>query len=162
MLYLSRQHYWGVDEPLVVEIADGGLDYANPDMLCDTEGKYSKLGCDQEYTDPREALKAAIAVRDEWAKGDDLVSVPRIECGYTGGNTIPFEEFPDDDDLKEWAEQQWNAIPKCDQCGEPLPENKREQYHLLEWDLEERFCSEYCAENYAESLWEEEEEDSND
>ena len=33
--FVSRQSYWGEEEPLVVEIAHGGLDYANADMLSD-------------------------------------------------------------------------------------------------------------------------------
>jgi len=149
---VTRQHYWGVDEPLVVEIASGGLDYANADMLCDDKDrKYARLGCDQEYTDPREALNAAIAVRDEWVKHprydetEEPLPSPRIECGYTGGNTIPFEEYPSDDNLREWAEKEWEAIPKCDQCGEPLGK-ERFSWFGRDWEDDE-YCSPTCSEN---------------
>lgn len=140
--FVSRQHYWGVEEgeDLVVEIAYGGVDYANPDMLSDPGNVYYKLGSGQEYTDPREALAAALAVREEWRKRmpEDTI---RIETGCTSGNTIPFMGFPDDDDLKKWADDSWETLPKCDVCGGV----RHETYHLAEDPFGSAFCSENCA-----------------
>jgi len=156
MLYfVSRQSYVFVDEPLVVEIARGGLDYANADMLSDKRGPYKSLGCGQEYTDPREAIQAAFAIREAWIRclSPEADCKPRIEVGYTGGNTLPFEEYPDDEWLKAWAEQEWEQVPKCAHCGEPLPDNKREWWHPGFDDIyEERFCSENCVEQWSEWL----------
>lgn len=136
-----RQNYWGPEEPFVVEIAAGGIDYANADMLGDIEDKiYYKLGCDQEYTDPREALAVTLAVREEWQKREPELAI-RIEYGNTGGMTIPFEEYPDDDDLKKWADAEWEKLPKCDGCGEP----RIETWRLTPFPGSGDFCSEYCA-----------------
>lgn len=140
--FVSRQCYWGVEEgeDLVVEIAYGGTDYANPDMLSDPGGIYGKLGSCKEYSDPREALTAALAVREEWQKQEkDTI---RIEHGYTGGMTMPFMSFPDDEELKKWAADEWEKLPKCDICGEV----RHETYRLCEDPLAGEFCSELCAE----------------
>lgn len=143
--YVSRQSYWGCDEPLVVEIASGGMDYANADMLSDPDGRYRKLGCDQEYIDPVESLRVAFRVRKAWQKAlrdegsDETV---RIEVGYTGGNTIPFEEYPTNVDLYQWAKEKREKMPKCDQCGNLL------EYCLYGDPDIGRFCSEFCAEEY--------------
>ena len=63
MYFVSRQCYWGVepDEQNVVEIASGGRDYSNPDMLVE---KYAGEG--QEYSDPREALEVALSIAKQW------------------------------------------------------------------------------------------------
>lgn len=146
LFFVSRQHYWGVEDPLVVEIAAGGCEYSNPGMLSDPNNIYGPLGDMLETNDPREALEAAIAIRDEWQKHTD--EPVRIEAGFTHGCTIPFEEHPTDEQLKEWAEEEWEATPKCP-CGEPLPE--RGQIALLfPYEDEGPFCSEYCAES---ALW---------
>ena len=150
--FVSRQDYWGVDDPLVVEIAGGGTDYANADMLADTtDGRYRKLGCDQEYTNPIDALKAAFRVRRAWEKalrevGDD--SLVRIEVGYTGGNTIPFEEYPSNADLYRWAKERQEKMPRCDQCGELID---GETWHSFDDPELGTFCSEYCLDQYIEA-----------
>lgn len=133
--FLSRQSYWPTGD-YVVEIAGGGLDYANADMLVEV---YPNLGEGQEYTDPREAVKAALSIRDAWAL--DTADPVRVECGYTGGWTVPFEEEPTDDELKEWAKKQLDALEKCGECGEILGDEKF--FHAL--DPEARFCSMNCA-----------------
>lgn len=143
--FVSRQCYWGVgpEDCSVVEIAVGGLDYTNPDMLVD---RWAKLGEGQEYTDPREALKAAKLIRDAWktAESDDMV---HIEVGATGGYTMPFAEHPTDEQLDQWALAAWNVAPKCDRCGEPLSD---EGFFTSAFS-DDKFCSDNCADSaYAE------------
>lgn len=137
--FVSRQSYWGVEpeDQNVVEIAAGGLDYANADML---SAKYPHLGEGEEYDDPRDALKAALEIRDAWRK-DAPHLVINVAHGYTGGMTMPFEGTEDEKALWEWANTAWEALPKCDQCGGVLPE----EYFMDEF-RELKFCSERCAE----------------
>ena len=154
--FVNRQCYWGEEDPNVVEIAAGGCDYANADMLSDGP-EFRRLGSGEEYIDPREALEAAIAIRDEWNKsGEDC----RIEHGFTGGYTMPFGEYPTDDELREWAQKTWDAIEKCPMCGDPLPD-KRNRWTLTEWPDDE-YCSEYCADKAYYDYAASEEEDLDD
>jgi hypothetical protein len=149
MFFVSRQQYWGVPakEGTVVEIASGGSDYANPNMLVE---KWRHLGEGKEFKDPREAVEAAINVAKAWrASGKKNV---RIAYGSTGGFTMPFEPST----IKQahaWAEKTYEKMPKCDQCGGVLPSNKRSRYKS--WETGAEFCSERCAERAAE--WDEEE-----
>ncbi len=132
--YVSRQSYWHSGDS-VIEIAYGGLDYANPDMLADPDGTYQ--GLVGEYGDPRGALKAAFRIRELWGEG-------RIEVGCTSGFTAPFEEHPSDEWLKEWAEREYDALPKCDFCGSILPD-----VPWMYYDYDELgFCTEYCADAF--------------
>jgi len=84
--FVSRQCYWP-DGQLTVEIAGGGLDYANPDMLVE---KYKHLGEGREYEDPMEAAEAAIEIARAWRMDapDERISVA---TGCTMGFTMPFE-----------------------------------------------------------------------
>jgi len=166
MLYfVSRQAYWPAGE-LVVEIAAGGCEYSNPDMLSDPEVIYGPLGDMLETSDPRKALAAAFRIKEAWEHqlylyaGDEAESV-RIEAGFTYGCTMPFEEHPTDAQLREWAEAEWEATPKCP-CGEPLPERGRITL-CFPYEDEGPFCSEYCAEktyDELESYYEEEDSDN--
>lgn len=143
--FVSRQAYWPTGE-LVVEIAEGGCEYSNPDMLSDPDNIYGPLGDMLETQDPREALEAAFRIRDKWNQelrescADN--GACRIEAGFTHGMTMPFESYPADEELKKWAQETWEATPKCD-CGEPLPEHPYKLCFPYEGD--EEFCSEYCA-----------------
>lgn len=146
--FVSRQGYWGVDpdDMHVVEIAEGGIDYANPDMIVQ---KYPGEG--QEYTDPREAVTAAIAIAEAWAKDQPDLKI-NIGEGYTMGMTMPFEGQPKED-LIAWAEDRWTKLAKCPTCGE-IMEGAEEYYRSGVWtsgdffpdDDSEKFCSEICAE----------------
>lgn len=100
--FVSRQAYWGMepDKQNVVEIAAGGLDYANPDMLA---AKYPGEG--REYTSAREAVEAALSIRDAWRR-DAPHKVITVARGFTGGCTMPFEADEDDAALRAWAEKQ--------------------------------------------------------
>lgn len=135
--YVSRQSYWP-DGELVVEIAGGGLDYANPDMLHDSKGLYCKW--EREYQDPKEALKAAISIREVWARVEPDEQI-RIECGYTHGWTVPFAEEPTDEQLQEWADEEMKHYPECPWCEEVMWTEER-WFHDLS---DKKFCSERCA-----------------
>jgi hypothetical protein len=129
-----------------VEIASGGLDYANPDMLVE---KYAGEG--SEYANPVEALEAALEIAKQWKQDKPELKI-NIAHGFTGGYTMPFE--PDSEEqLKEWAQKTYESLKKCGQCGEILG---KETWRMSEdHDLGE-FCSEYCADKASVSLVEEE------
>lgn len=140
---ITRQAYWP-DGRLMVEIAAGGLDYCNADAL---SARYTHLGEFKEFNDPREAVEAAIKIADAWRKTKPGKRVS-IGHGHTGGFTMPFEGCTVKD-ARAWAEETWEKLPKCDWCGEPLPD-KRHQYTN---DFGDKFCREHCAER----SWEENE-----
>lgn len=147
--FVSRQCYWGVDpdEQNVVEIAQGGCDYANPDMLVE---KYEGEG--KTYTDPVEAVEASLKIAEQWHK-DSPELIIGVAHGSTGGMTMPFEA-DEQEKLREWAKKTLEALPKCDRCGAVLPE---EYYTVPDLD-DEKFCREYCAKERASELYQEEEE----
>jgi len=135
--FVSRQCYWPTGD-LIVEIAMGGMDYANPDMLC------SKFpGEAEEYADPREAAKAAIEVARLWkeAEPDKEISVA---SGYTGGCTLPFEPSSCQE-ITDWAEELYDKMEKCDVCGELLGSEV-----LTDEFGDFKFCGEHCAEKWEE------------
>jgi hypothetical protein len=133
--FVSRQCYWP-DGKLVVEIATGGLDYANPDMVC---SKYPGEG--REYDDPREAAKVAIEIAKQWRKDKPGKRIS-VAYGCTSGYTLPFEPSAKNKVVK-WANETYEKLPKCDQCGELLPE-----VHYIDEFNEFKFCREYCIEKW--------------
>lgn len=153
MWFVSRQCYWGVDpeDQNVVEIASGGLNYANPDMLVP---KYYGEG--GEYEDPREAVETALDIAKQW-KADHPDLTIGIAHGFTAGNTMPFEA-EEVKELKKWAEKAWEDLPKCNRCGEVL--KKDSTYHIIEDPDAGEFCSENCAEMYAAEIYALNEEDT--
>lgn len=144
--FVSRQSYWGVDpeDQYCVEIAKGGQDYANPDML---SPKYSGEG--EEYSDPIKAVEAALVIRDQWKKDAPDYTI-NVAHGSTGGDTLPFEG-DSDEDLKEWAQRVYDSLPKCDQCGDLIEDAG---YVLHEYP-DFIFCREYCAEEWNDAQHEE-------
>ena len=135
--FVSRQHYY--DGRKVVEVAQGGTDYANPDMLV---VRFKDHGEGKEYEDPRGAVAAAIAICRAWRS----IMPGRISVahGHTGGYTMPFEDTTFSE-ARKWAREVYEKLPKCDQCGNLLPKE-----HFIVDD--DHFCSEYCAERYVEGL----------
>lgn len=140
--YVSRQCYWPEGD-LVVEICSGGLEHSNPDMLCD---KYPELGEGKEYDDPRDAVKAAIAIQDAWNADLTDGEQCRIEHGDTGGYTMPFCEEPTKEEVIEWGEKEYESLDKCAYCDEPLSskQNERWEYYLI-GENQDQFCSEECV-----------------
>ena len=137
--FVSRQSYWGVDEDEanVVEIAAGGCDYANADMLVE---KYEGEG--QEYYDPREAVEKAIKIAKAWKKDQPKLKIG-IAHGFTGGYTMPFEAS-EIKDLRKWAKEAFEKLAKCDRCGELIEGDG----YVLYGEPDLKFCREYCAEEY--------------
>jgi hypothetical protein len=141
MYFVSRQKYWGVEPENchTVEIASGGQDYANPDMLVP---KFVGEGI--EYVNPVEAVESALTIAEQWKKILPADTVINVAHGFTGGGTLPFEgKTPEQ--LRVWAKQALEKLPKCIQCGEILG---KEKYHLTDDPELGEFCSEFCAEKY--------------
>lgn len=145
--YVSRQLQWPEGEK-VVEIVQGGRDYANPGHLTIM---FPRLGEGEEFTDPREACEAAIAIRDMW-KGLDSDPI-HISFGCTLGFTAPLDRY-EDQVLREKAEALYQTLPKCGQCGDIVGKDK--YHHQFS---SEDFCSSQCAEKDYEGCNEPEEED---
>lgn len=143
---VTRQCYWP-DGRNVVEIAFGGLDYANADALC---SKYQ--GEFQEFSNPREAAETAIAICKAWRM--DGQKNAKVAVGSTGGYTMPFDPITFKEVL-EWADKEYESLPKCAQCGDLMGEEKFGNHEYGEYEC----CSEHCAEKYYAPL--EEEIDSN-
>jgi len=108
MYFVSRQKYYP-EGTKVVEIAIGGSDYANPDMLIE---KFPNEG--KTYKDPRQAVEVAIAICKLWRKLEKDKSI-KIAIGTTGGYTMPFETVSFQKALK-WAEEEYQRLKKC-KCG---------------------------------------------
>jgi len=134
---VTRQGYWGVDpeDCYTVEIAEGGIDYCNPDALV---AKYA--GEFEEFIDPREAVQVALEIAEQWQKDCQDIQV-NVAYGNTMGMTMPFEAS-EKAEVIAWGEKEYAGMPKCSCCGEII---------LEEWinpDSEwsgEKYCSEYCA-----------------
>jgi hypothetical protein len=59
------------------------------------------------------------------------------------------EQMAEEEELMSRYEHGQEKLPKCGQCGEILG---KEKYHLMDDPDLGEFCSEYCAEKYAEEL----------
>lgn len=94
--FVSRQRYWP-DGREVVEIAQGGRDYANPDML------YPKYhGEAEEYSSAVEAVDVAYRILEDWS-GDSGHDID-IALGCTMGYTCPFVATDKNEkEMQEWA-----------------------------------------------------------
>ncbi len=135
VFFVSRQCYWGVEpeDQNVVEVAQGGLDYSNADMIV-----ASYPGEGEEYIGMVAAVTAAIKIAALWrAESNHTI---QVATGNTGGNTIPFEGQPDTDKLLEEAREFDENLPHCPQCAEI---GELIWFHELSED--ERFCSENCS-----------------
>ena len=130
---VTRQHYY-YSGLLVVEIAQGGHDFSNADALC---SKYP--GEFKEFNDPVEVAETAIAIATAWRKDEPGKRI-YIAHGATGGFTMEFEPTTIKE-VRSWAAKAYDALPKCDQCGELLPED-----YLVDEFGDCKFCREYCAE----------------
>lgn len=133
--YVSRQAYYYSGES-VVEIAIGGLDYSNADMLV---AKYNGEG--DEYENPLEAAQAAIEICKAWR--NDGQKDAKVTVVNTGGYSLEGESMTFKQVL-DWGKAAYAKAEKCDHCGKLLPE----KYYLnneSDW-TGFKFCREYCAE----------------
>lgn len=136
LYYVSRQRYFGVSEEdeTIVEIVRGGANYANPGQL---DSIWPSLGEGKEFKDPREAVEAGIAICEAWKK---FCPHAQVAFGSTGGCTLPLEPQSYDNLIK-LAEEEYNKLPKCGECGDLIDKD------LFSHDfcLDEKFCSSRCA-----------------
>jgi len=121
--FVSRQHYWP-DGRRVVEVAIGGRASANPDMIAP---RYP--GEAEDYTDPREAVEAAISIARAW-RSETSDRTIRVAIGATGGMTMPLEGTTFSG-ARAWAAAEYERRPKCDRCGDVLG---RQSYTLGDRD----------------------------
>ena len=129
---VTRQLQWAGEA--MVEISEGGFDYVNPDMLTQ---KYDQEG--ETFDNPNDAVDAAIEILKQWRR--DLPGV-HIGIGYgaTLGFTMPFDQS-DVTEIKDWAQKRYEALPKCDRCGDIITE----EYKLVDDCFDQVFCSEQCT-----------------
>ena len=132
MFFVSRQKYWP-DGVLAVEIAGGGLDYANPDMLVP---KYRGEG--KEYLSPIEAVEAAIDICRAWRQDGARCTVRH---GHTAGFTMPFDACTFKS-ARAWAKKTEENMDHCAQCGELLGKERYAPFHDPDFEC----CSDRCCE----------------
>lgn len=127
----QHQYYSG---NYLVEIAYPDRDSIGSDMLATN---YADEG---EYSDPREALEAAIKVR-EMLQADH----PNETVGIAFGHFDMVEgEAQDMEELKAEIEKHYESLPKCDHCGK-MRDDK--EFFVIYGDPDYgKFCSESCAE----------------
>jgi len=144
---VTRQHRWS-DGLKIVEVSQGGVDYANPDALCKKwQGEFD------EYTGMTAAVEAAIGIAKAWQ--ETTTDQIFIGVGFTHGMTMEFDALTLNDEtfdmLLEKAEKFDADLPRCEHCGDILT---GENYGH-EFSDGYCFCSENCAENaYHEMLQE--------
>jgi len=130
--FVSRQKYWPTGE-LVVEVAVGGKNYANPDMLVS-----QFPGEAEEYHDPRQAVAVGIKIADAWKAASGHTEI-EVRTGFTHGFTAPFESGSYQE-AQAWAQRQYQQLDNCDACGELLNDER-----YTDSFGEGKFCSERCA-----------------
>jgi hypothetical protein len=142
MWTVTRQSQWP-EGTLCVEISRGDINYSNPGMLV---GSYPGEGA--EFNDPREAVQTAIEIAQAWQKDCPKEKIG-IAHGATGGYTMPFEgeELTEETfkGLREWAEKEWEELPKCDHCGGLVG---KQFYTSPDHGDDFKFCREYCVEEW--------------
>lgn len=135
---VTRQHRWH-DGYKIVEVSQGGIDYANPDALVKKwQGEF------QEYTGMTAAVEAAIGIAKAWQ--ETTTDQIFIGVGATHGTTMDFDALTLNDEtfdlLLDKAEKFDENLPKCDHCGDILTG----ETYGHEFTDDHPFCSEHCAE----------------
>lgn len=143
-----------------MEVSRGDMDGVNPDALVEKyEGEFGK------FVDPREAVKVALRIREQWAK--DIEGLPEVDraiasirdnplrkiavgCGATWGGDCPLDPIKPSE-LEAWAIKEYSSLEKCARCGEILDEKETYTHDYAD---EAKFCSEYCTEKDLEDLLE--------
>jgi len=148
MYTVTRQLQWPDNEP-VVEVSYGGLDFTNPNALCE---KYD--GEFEEFKNPVEAVETAVEICEAWRKDGEKGA--QIGIGATGGMVIPFEPCSFET-ARKWAQKESDSLEKCPTCGE-IVEDLKEWYlagiftenDFFPYDDGFKYCSEHCAEKASE------------
>lgn len=135
---VTRQHRWH-DGYKIVEVSQGGIDYANPDALVKKwQGEF------QEFTGMTAAVEAAIGIAKAWQ--ETTTDQIFIGVGATHGMTMDFDALTLNDEtfdlLLDKAEKFDENLPKCDHCGDILTGKT----YGHEFTDDHPFCSEHCAE----------------
>ena len=111
---VTRQKRW-IDGMQIVEVNQGSLDYANPDMLVP---KYQRQGEGDTFVGMLPAIEAAIKIAELWKKESKPIY---IGVGNTHGMTAQFAEMKlTSKKLKQLREEAiaYDAkLPKCCRCG---------------------------------------------
>lgn len=133
--FVSRQSYYYSGER-VVEIAEGGLGSAGCDMYVNA---YPGEG--EEYHDPREAVEAAILIWKQWVDDSNVPLPSGIAIGF--GCIAELEPSLDLIELREYAEAEYDELEKCARCNGLIMD---EPYIIHEFGDDDKYCTEYCAE----------------
>lgn len=147
---VTRQSYWPNGNK-VVEVAQGGRDYSNPDML---SPRYDREG--EEYDGVVATVEVAFKIAKWWASSDPELEIT-VGVGCTWGDTVPFEdgyELDDDSiaDAMKRAEEFDAKLPRCSRCGEIIG---GEPWKFVDCYTDDEFCSEDCVERAWYDLMEE-------
>ena len=106
---VSRCEPWPSGEQCI-EIATD-VDHLDPGLFWEDKGSRFDELC-KEYDDPRDAVRAAIEARDLWVQeSGELVKIDHANPVFYG------MEGKTDDELRAWADKEWDNIPACDWCG---------------------------------------------
>lgn len=146
--FVTKQRNWP-DGELVVQIMRGRS------FDCVGAGHIGDVG-ECEYLDPTEAVAAAKQAAGDWHQCEGIEYGPISKPGQL---YMEFAHKDDEDEyreLEDWAKFQLESLPKCDHCGELL--GKTVYTNHFHGDGE-KFCSDYCAEEYFHPPEDSEEED---
>lgn len=143
---ITRQRSYP-DGILYVELETGGPDMTSPGAIAGMS--YAGEG---EYDDPREASRKLIAVRNAWQvyretkKSHDDQDTILVSIGTTmGGLTTHDPGEMTDEEIIAWGQKEYDRLPKCDQCGDILPSDKRNRWHSTDDPDLGTYCSENCC-----------------
>lgn len=103
--FVSRQITFP-DGQRVVEISCDGPDRSGPDMLV---AQYPGEG--ESYSDPREAVNAALDIKRQWQSDTDRVVF--IDYGHNA-DMISLTDDVSPEDLRTWAEKEYEKLEKCE------------------------------------------------
>ena len=135
---VTRQHRYH-DGYKIVEVSQGGIDYANPDALVKKwQGEF------EEFTGMTAAVEAAIGIAKAWQ--ETTTDQIFIGVGCTHGMTMEFDPLTLNDKtfdaLIAKAEKFDENLPKCEHCGDILAG----ETYGHEFSDGHPFCSERCVE----------------
>lgn len=157
-MFITRQSYWHESGAYAVEIA-ATLDTSGPDALV---AKYA--GEMEEYTNPMEAVEAAIHIADKW--GEDTDEIIPVAISMAGDIVYPsLDDGFDTSDpaemttLRAWAQEKFDAMPKCDRCGSV--ENVT-TWHNYDIGAEVQACGQFCADEMFSTAYTEMEDEQDD